>query len=201
MSTRINMTSIISLQPIIDAVGSNNESLLTAVLDQHRKELTEYYDGEEPDEEELEDFREYAENMIKCKPIPAKEPGAWNYVISALSECLELKPERLPLDDWKHFYVWEDYKSLVKPELSSDALHLLNFLEHGRPLRGQEIDHDGCVFAWLAPTEVISLHEALLKIEPTAEMEARELDEFHEELLECLHRTRERDAVLFLAAH
>jgi len=195
------MLSLTDLQPVIDAVGSCDDSLLSAVLERYKQELTDYYDGDEPEADELEEFEEYAESMINCDPAPDAEPGAWNYVIQTLADHFDLNPEPLPLDDWKHFYVWEDYRNLLDPLISADARQLLALLENGRALKGTSIDGDGCVFAWLSPLEVVTLHDALSPIEVTEEMQKRGLDEFHRELLECLDATRKQNAVLFLAAH
>ena len=56
-------------------------------------------------------FRSVAEGMI-MGPLPAKEPGCWGFVVEPLAQHFGLSPRRLPLDDWKHHYVWNDYRSM-----------------------------------------------------------------------------------------
>jgi len=194
------MKSMLSFQPIVDSIACNDDVLVEAVMKLHAKEVAEYNDGVEPDMDDLEEFRDYVESMIKCPAPPVAEPGCWNYVIDVLAEHFGLHPDRLPMDDWKHFYVWEDYRSIVDSKVSPAAVQLLAHLEDGRPFKGETIGADGCVFAWLTANEVVTLHDALSVLD-VDEMDVNDLDEFHEELLECLASTRERNAVLFMAAH
>lgn len=200
MSTRTSLTCIQSIQPIIDAVGSQDEPLLSSVLEHHQRELTEYYEGDEPDPDELDDFREEAESLINCSSPPESEPGAWTYVIEILAEVLSLKPERLPLDDWKQFYVWEEYRSMIGSQLNAEANQLIDYLESGRPLKGKSLACDGCLFAWLRPEEVTTLCESLGGIESTAALQEG-LGDFHKELLSCLETTQQKNGVLLLGAH
>lgn len=182
MSTRTYMLSLESLEPVRKAVGSKDRALLDALLQAV---------GED------EDFRSYARDMIMSPP-PAKEPGCWNYLVEPLAEHLGLSPRRLPLDDWKHYAVWEDYRALAEPLLSERGKRLLELLDSGRPFVGSGIEHDGCTFAWLTAAEAASLREELSAIDADA---FGELDEFHEELTESLRETVDRNADLFLGAH
>jgi hypothetical protein len=175
------MLSVKSLEPIKKAVASQDRVLLDA--------LVQALDNE--------DFRAYAEGMVMASSPPAKEPGCWNYLVRPLAEHFGLSPELLPLDDWKHYAVWEDYRALVDPLVSEPARALLKFLEAGRPFVGTSVTHDGCVFAWLSAAETKSL---LAELEPLDAEEFGELDEFHEELVECLRETADRDSELFLGA-
>ena len=201
MSARIGFYCLKHLQPIRESIGSGDDRLLADILERHRLQLKEFYDGEEPSNDELADFKECAESMINCDQAPDLEPGAWNYVIAPLASHFELQPVQLPLDDWKHSYVLEEYRRLLNPELSQESQALLTLLENGRPLLGSGIDADGCSFAWLNPEETAALHESLSAIKPNEEMEELELDEFHDELLECLQMTLENGGFLFMAAH
>lgn len=182
MSSRTYMVSLQSLEPIRRAVGSKDPALLDALLQAA---------GED------EDFRSYAEAMIMGSP-PAKEPGCWNYLVEPLAQHFGLSPRRLPLDDWKHYYVWEDYRSTADPLLSEQGKKLLEFMESGRPFAGSSIDHDGCMFAWLTAAEAQSLLDELTAIEAAT---FGDLDEFHEELVESLQGTVDRNADLFIGAH
>ena len=200
MSTRTHMVSIKSLDPIRDAIGSGDASLAEALMQRYSSDMREYYDGEEPEEEELEEFKQYVDSMVMCSQPPDKEPGCWNYIIELLAAHHELDPVRLPLEDWKHVYVWEDYRSVVEPLITPESKQSLQFLDAGRPLKGSGIDYDGCVFGWLTLDEATELHETLTKIDAKA-LEQRGLDEFHEELLDSLGQTKDKGAVLFMAAH
>jgi len=194
------MYSITAIEPIINAVGSNDHELLNAVASRFKLEFAKQFGGE-PDDEQSSEFRRYAESLITGDPPPDAEPGAWNYVITALAAHFDLQLHQLPLNDWKHYYVWEDYIPLVAEYISPEITALLNFLCMGRPLRGRTLSADGCVFAWLTPAEVTTLHDALTEVEPSAEMEEFHLDDFHDELLDCLEITKKRNACLYLTAH
>jgi hypothetical protein len=182
MSTRTYMVSLQSIEPIRKAVGAKDRALLDAVLQ-----------AVGPDK----DFRSYAEDMIMGSR-PAKEPGCWNYLVEPLAEHFGLSPHRLPLDDWKHYSVWEDYRSMVDSLLSKKGKALLAFMESGRPFVGSSVEHDGSMFAWLTADEVKSLLEELSAIDTE---DFGELDEFHEELVESLQETADRKADLFIGAH
>ena len=182
MSTRTYMLALQSLAPIRDAVGSQNQKLLDALSDALGSDR---------------EFQGYARDMI-MNPRPAKEPGCWNYLIEPLAKHLGLSPRHLPLDDWKHYYVWEDYRSAAAPLISVNAQQMLRLMEAGRPFHGSEIDHDGCTFAWLTSEETESLLKELSGIEVD---ELDELDEFHEELTECLQEAVEGKSAVFLGAH
>ena len=181
MSTRTYAVALQSIEPIRKAVGSKDRGLLDALVG-----------GLEDD-----DFRSYAEGMIMGTP-PKQEPGCWNYLVVPLAEHFGLSPHRLPLDDWKHYHVWEDYRSMADPLLSEPGKQLLGFLESGRAFVGSGIDQDPCTFAWLTAAEAKSLLEELTALDPE---EFGELDEFHEELVESLRETVNRNADLFFGAH
>jgi hypothetical protein len=203
MSTRTHFTAITSIEPIRDAVASGDEALVEAIMAQQAGELRDEEDDEvEEDEEEDEEFREYAESMIQCRKPPREEPGCWNYVIAALAKHLGLAPnDDLPInDDWKHYHIWEPYRAAVAGQVTPDSARSLKHLEDGRPLRGSRIDHDGCVFAWLAPDETKELHRSLSRLDKTL-FEDENLAEFHEGLVESLKIIADRDAALFMAAH
>jgi hypothetical protein len=182
MSTRTYMVSMQSIDPIRKAVGSKDRDLLDTLLQAV---------GED------KDLRSYAEDMIMGSP-PAKEPGCWNYLVEPLAEHLGLCPHRLPLDDWKHYYVWGDYRSIAGPLLSEKGKRLLEFMESGRPFVGSSMDHDGCMFAWLTAAEARRLLAELTAMDAET---FGELDEFHEELVESLQETVDRNAALFIGAH
>ena len=139
------MFSIKSLEPIKNASGSNDKLLVCDLMKRYQSDLLEYSDGNALDEdelEELEEFQEYVESMIMCSSLPEKEPGCWCYVIELLAEHHELEPYSLPLEDWKHVYVWEDYRSIVAPHVTTESKQSLKYLDAGRPFRGDTIDDD-----------------------------------------------------------
>ncbi len=182
MSTRTYMIALQSLEPIKTAIGSKDEALLEALLAAV---------GDD------EDFQEYARGMI-MNPRPANEPGCWNYLVRPLAEHFGLGPTRLPLDDWKHYYVWQDYRAIAEPLISPAAQKLLQLLESGRPFHGSAIDHDGCMFAWLSPDEVCSLLSDLSGIDAD---KFGDLDEFHQQLVTSLQGASGKQRALFLGAH
>lgn len=202
MSTRTHVVSITSLEPIRDAVASNDDALVDAVMKRYAADLQEEYDGEEPDEDDLEEFQEYVESMIKCPKPPKEEPGCWNYVIELLAAHfnLGLENDYSFNEGWKQYYVWEPYRRMLAGHITPDADTSLQHMENGRPLHGSRIDHDGCVFGWLAPNEVAALHDALSKIDSSL-ITDEDLVDFHETWVESLKAVRDRNAVLFMAAH
>lgn len=208
MSTRSFILSVPSLDPIRDAIGSQNESLVEALVELNRKELEEEY-GKNPDEDELEEIeeqqeecREQAEKMIMCEATPDKEPGAWNFLITALIGHFELKEFwKYPINHgWKHYYIWEPYRGEIYERISPEANKLLMHLEKGRPFKGTGIDYDGCVFAWLTLEEVQALHDALEPLD-TSQFSEDYFQEFHQQLVETLAGVASRKHELFLKAH
>ncbi|HEY7152407.1 MAG TPA: hypothetical protein VH575_00465 [Gemmataceae bacterium] len=203
MSTRTHFVSITSIDPIREAVASNDDALVDAVMTQYTNQLRKEYDDEEEiDNDELEEFREYVESMILCPSPPEKEPGCWNYVIELLAKHFKLKPDdKLPFnDDWKHYHVWEAYRALVAAHITPESDKSLKYLENGRPLKGSRIDHDGCVFGWLAPDEVKELYRSLSQLDK-AVITDEDLLEFHDGLVKSLKIISKRNAVLLMAAH
>src|SRR5262249_16832443 len=168
-----------SLQPIRRAIGSKDRALLDALVQALG-----------------EDHRSPAEGMIMGPP-PAKEPGCWGRLVEPLAQHFGLSPRRLPLDDWKHNYVWGDYRSIADPHLSAQGKKLLEFMDSGRPFVGSGIDYDGSLFAWLTAAEAKSLLVELTSIDAAT---LGDLDEFHEELIESLQETVDRGADLFVGA-
>ncbi len=179
MSARTYMVSLQSLDPIRRAISSKDRDLLDALLPAVS-----------------ENFRSAAEGMIMGPP-PAKEPGCWGFLVEPLAQHFGLSPRRLPLDDWKHYYVWNDYRSIADPHLSGQGKKLLEFIDSGRPFVGTSMDHDGSMFAWLTAAEAKSLLDELTAIDAAT---FDELDEFHEELIESLQQTVDRGADLFVGA-
>ena len=181
MSTRDSFYSITSIDPIRDVVASNDDALLEAFA--------------EPE------YREFMESVIKCKSPPKKEPGCWQYWIIALGPHLGVElDEDLPVnDDWKHYGTWEEYLKLVKKRVTKQTLASLNHLYIGRPLQGKEVEHDGCLFAWLTAEEVKELHAALSQLDESV-ITDEELLEFHEALVESLQIISTESKTLFLGA-
>jgi hypothetical protein len=203
MSTRMHFFSLTSIDPIRDALASNDDELLEAVIRREEARVRKFYDDDIDDddlEEELEAIREGAESMIMCDAPPEEEPGCWNKVIENLAEHFQLEPERLPVEDWKQAYTWEPYRSSVANQITPESRRSLEHLGNGRPLRGSRIDYDGCVFGWLSADEVKELYQSLSKLDKSS-VKDKDRQQFHDELVSCLKTTSERNAVLFLAAH
>jgi hypothetical protein len=203
MSTRTYFASISSIGPIRDAVASGDRSLVEAVMDQYVRKFRADYGEQAPiDGGALRDFRGYVESMILCPSPPKAEPGCWNYVIKLLARHFDLAPDdNLPFNEgWTHYDAWEAYRALVAGHITPKAEQSLGHLENGRPLKGSRIDHDGCVFAWLAPDEVVELSGALSRLDSRV-ITDEDLVDFHETLVESLKTISERKAALFMAAH
>jgi hypothetical protein len=207
MSTRTYFLSITSIDPIRDAVASNDDSLVEAVMTRYQRQRgAEEDEDEEIDEddsdEDLEEFREYVESMILCPSPPRKEPGCWNYVIELLAEHFKLKPNhKLPFNEgWKHYHVWEMYRPLVTGHVTPQSRKSLKFMEDGRPLKGARIEHDGCAFGWLTLEEVKELHQSLSQVD-RALITDRDLLEFHDVLVKSLKMVSKRNDVLLMKAH
>jgi len=204
MSTRTRFVSITSIDPIREAVASNDDALVDIVMNRYTNQLRKEYDDEEEiDNDELEEFREYVESMILCPSPPKKEPGCWNYVIELLAKHFKLKPDdKLPFneEDWKHYPVWESYRTLVAAHITPESDKSLKYMENGRPLKGSRIDHDGCVFGWLAPNEVKELYRSLSRLDEAVVTDEDLLD-FHDGLVKSLKIISDRNSVLFMAAH
>lgn len=185
MSARTYALSLKSLSPIRDAIASQNAVMYSAVVAQ--------FDADDTDR------RDYARSMILVAEPPAKEPGCWNYVVEPLAKHLGLDPKYLAIDDWKHYAAWEGYRSAAETTLSAEANKLLGYIESGRPFRGTEINHDGCLFAWLTNAECTALLAELEEID--AEFFADiDLDELHEELIESLRSVVDSGAEMFIGA-
>ncbi len=203
MSTRAHLVSITSIDPIRDAVASNDVSLVESVLAIYEKELrSEGYDEETVDYE-LEEYRENLESMILCRSPLKSEPGCWNYLIKLLAKHFKLKTsEKLPFNnhDWKHYHVWESYRPLVANHITPQSKKSLKHLEDGRPLKGSRIDHDGCAFGWLALDEVKELYHSLSQLDK-ALITDRDLLKFHDGLIKSLKIISDRNDALFMAAH
>ena len=183
MSTRTYALSLKSLDPIREAIASQNQTAFDAVVA-----------GYDPDDE---DRREYAKSMILIDTPPAKEPGCWNYVVEPLARYFGLQPEYLAIDDWKHYSAWEDYIATAESHISNEAALLLKHIKSGRPFRGTEIDHDGCLFGWLSNAECKALLDALRDLDAAM---FGELDELHEELVESLTTVVSNDSEMFIGA-
>ena len=183
MSTRTYALSIKSLDPIRNAIASQDQAAFDAVVAE--------YDADD------EDRREYAKSMILIDNPPAKEPGCWNYVVAPLAKHLGLQPDYLAIDDWKHYGAWEDYTATAKSHISDESLSLLEHIKSGRPFRGSEIAHDGCLFGWLANAECKALLDSLRDLDAEA---FRDLDELHEELIDSLQTVVDNDADMFIGA-
>ena len=185
MSTRTYALSLTSLAPIRDAIGSQNAEMYDAVVAEFEADDT--------------DRRNYAKSMIFAAAPPAKEPGCWNYVVAPLAKHLGLEPKYLAIDDWKHYAAWEGYRSAAEAILSPEAIALLGYIESGRPFLGTEIDHDGCLFGWLANAECAALLSELEKIDAESFADV-DLDELHEELVESLRSVVDAGAEMFIGA-
>ena len=183
MSSRTYMLAVESIEPIRQAIGSADQAILDGIAANLDREKPHHL--------------EYAQSMI-MSARPKKEPGCWNYLVKPLAQHLGLAVEQLPMDDWKHYAVWEEYRKIVDPQVSAEALDLLKMLAGGRPFQGTTINHDGCVFAWLSTAEAAQLLDALAPVEID---EDDDLADFHRELTSSLQFVVTNKMDLFAGAH
>ena len=202
MSTRMHFVSLSSLDPVRDAIASNDDELVEAAVRREEALLREDYDDDEEfeDDELLDDFREYAESMIMCDSPPDEEPRTGTMSLNGWPSICRWHRKGWRMEDWKQAYTWEPYRASVAAHITPQSRRSLEFLDEGRPLKGSRIDYDGCVFSWLSADEVKELHQSLSKLDKSLIRDA-DSQQFHEELVDCLKSTSERNAVLFMAAH
>ena len=96
--------------------------------------------------------------------------------------------------------MWEPYGKLLRSRLSEPALQAIQHLGNGRPLRGNKIDYDGCVFSWLTQPEIAALQDPLARIAAN-EVGNLELEEFHQDVVEALTSLKKRQCDVVLSAH
>ena len=182
MSSRAQLYSIASMDPILNAAGSGDKKLLEAII------------GDATGDEAA-----WATSMLSSSP-PEIEPGAWNYVVCSLAEHLGLEMKFLELDDWKHYGVWEEYIPRVQDLVSVPCGEMLNMLKDGRPLKGSKVQHDGCCFAWFSADETLQLFNELDKVDETKLSDDEDIVEFHEELIASFKKATELGHAIFYAA-
>jgi len=177
MSMRTSFWAVTSLEPIRQAVSSGNSELV--------QELNALY-GEHAEDD---DISSNAHDMIMCADPPDSEPGDWSRIIRLLVQHYDLGTNDLPFNEgWKHTSSWGPYRSIVESLITPGAVKSLQWIEDGRPLRGNSIGQDGSLFAWLTAEEVGELCQSLESLDDDAleEIEAEEFDEFHEGLVDSL---------------
>lgn len=199
MSMRTSFVSMISIDLIRDAIGCGNQSIVEALIKRRNDALRKRH-GDDVDEDP--EFRHFIESMLLCSPPPAAEPGCWNYVVTLLAEHLGLAPDNnLPFNEgFKHLYTWGPYREELAGQIPEETDRLLEYIEDGRPLKGKQIDHDGCSFAWLTPAETSELYAALSAVDAD-EFADEDLEDVHELIVESLEIVCGEGAALFVAAH
>lgn len=183
MSSRAQLYSITSMDPILDSVGCGDNKLLEAIIG-----------------DATGDDVAWATSMLSASP-PDNEPGAWNYVVHHLAEHLHLEMNFLELDDWKHYGVWEEYIPRVRESISDPCREMLTMFKDGRPLKGSKVQHDGCCFAWLSADETRQLFTELEKVNGSTLSDDEDIVEFHEELIASFKKATKLGHAIFYAAH
>jgi len=117
-----------------------------------------------------------------------------------LGEHLKINWVKLPIEDWKHYKVWNIYGIILADSISARSLKLLRYMEMGRPLAGKRVVDDGCVYGWLKPTETKSLKKSLSAVDPSI-FPDDDLRQFHGEILTSLRMAIESNATLVILAH
>jgi hypothetical protein len=189
MSLRPMIYPVKTLEPIRNAIGSKDTSLIERMVESYKKDS-----GEDPDS--IDRVRNAAKSLIAGELRKGKEPGEWVESIYHTALALGLMHE-LPInEDWK-WIAWSDYFAEVADRLPGDARQLLHWLVEGRPIKGSAIDgSSGCYYAWLAPDEVERLLAALTGLQEADPNVADIVDGFHGELLEWLEACRGKSLLL-----
>ena len=186
MSMRSSLLEVQSLTPIATAIASQDTALVEAIRSHDPQDMN---------------LVRIASDMIMCETPPADEPGSWALVLPIVAVKLGLTlNEPLPLgDDWKHFDIWEDYITELKAFGEIPCAAHLSHLKDGRPLQGNSVSCDGCLFAWLNQKEVSELYGSLKDIEEH-DFNNHELGVFHETFVESLEIINENRTSLMLTA-
>jgi hypothetical protein len=178
-----------SLEPIREAMGSRDETLLERIVASYKA-----LRGDTPDA--IEEFRQRAESFLAGELRDGKERGEWEYSIYFAAHALGLLPRDLPInEDWS-WGAWADYLDEVEDQLPAEAQELLRWLVNGRGLKTDGVDCDGAYYAWLGPEEVERLLAALDELEASHPDVVDAVDGFHEELTDWLHKCRDKTCLL-----
>ena len=196
MSTRPLIYPLSSIEPLRTLVGSNDASLIDAIVDAFMASHREDYGGPPPDADSIEEIRVAATAIASAKlPLDA-EPGEWEYVLRYAAKALGLSKSLYPInEDWK-WMAWTEYRDEVGNRLPGAAGQQLGWLVDGRPLVGSRLESRGSYYAWLEPSEVQSLLAALEKLRDTDGELDEEIDEFHVALVDWLHQCEQRALLL-----
>ncbi|MEW4455064.1 hypothetical protein AB1L30_20525 [Bremerella sp. JC817] len=203
MSTRTELVSLPSMQPLQAAVASGDEDLADQLKRLIQDDLAALYGEDDVDAEEHDEFQAMVQEMILSKSPPSEEPGTWQALIRRLAVVwkLDVKSDySFNQRGWHHYGCWGPYRKMLTGCITVDSLKLLEYLDLGRPLRGDTVEDDGCLFAWLDPDEVIRLEEELSSLEESA-IVIEELQDFHELLTECLDEVAQQQHALLLLAN
>lgn len=218
MSVRPNIYPITAIEPIRQALGSRDSTLVNRIreayirieeeryqedeIDEDALDEDEFADEQQPweiDEEELRDLTKLANAFVNGKFRRNREPGEWREVITYLAHALGLTASNDPVfSEWKTG-AWSEYLGRVSERLPEGPRMSLKHLVEGRSLTGRAIEQDGCSYAWLTSGEVSELRAALGEL-PESLLEPSSNDwlpDFHRELLACLSKCEGK--ALFLA--
>ena len=180
---------ITALDPIRQAMGSRDDTLLERIVASYKAQR-----GDSPDA--VEDFRKRAECFVNGELCAGQECGGWEYPIFFAAHALELLQRELPLnDDWA-WGAWADYFDEVANRLPADAQTLLRWLVDGRGLKSDRVFCDGAYYAWLGPDEVERLLAALDELEAAHPDVADAVEGFHDDLTDWLSKCRDKTCLL-----
>jgi hypothetical protein len=184
MSVRPNLYAITDIEPIRQALGSRDVSLVDRIKEAYirveeeryhaddelveealaQDEFADEFEPWEVDKEELREIRKLAKAFVNGKFTRNQEPGIWREVIVYLAHALGLMPSSEPLfGEWKTS-AWRLYLDRISERLPDGPRQSLKHLVNGRSLTGRQIEEDGCSYAWLTASEISDLLGSLREI-------------------------------------
>jgi hypothetical protein len=208
VSTRLFFVPITSTSQLFAALGSDNIELIDELVPKFeaglRSDFADSYEFTADDLDEIEsdiaDFRADARSLIGGAPLD-REPGRWHYVVDAIIEHLGLfEPLELPFNSFGYpVGFFEAYVQEVVAHLAPQGLTNLRYICDGRPIRGGTIEHDGCQYAWMDPSEIQVLLVALQRVDSSV-LSSEGLRLLHSELVESLGLLRQGDLAVYIGA-
>lgn len=193
MSMRPLIYPVTSIRTLINAVGSNDATLVGKMVTAYRASYER--DGGAPDEEMIAERRVWGRSLVAGTMANDLEPSDWTLACELAATALGLSDGMPVNEDWKWF-AWCDYEELVQEKLAERAAALLHYLVEGRPFKGASQEGNGVYHAWLERAEIETLRAALQELGEAEPEINDEIDGFHNELIGWLEACAGRDLLL-----